>query len=457
MTTASEVMGTRLFGSNGIRGIAGTEIPIDMVRDLGRALGTTLRVGASVCIGNDARATADEFRRAFARGLNDAGVDAVFLGRLPTPALAGTTALGRYDAGVMITASHNPPEYNGIKVYRPDGMGYGPAEQAAVEAAYFAREFRSGAGTTHADEGALDAYQAFILGQAVGLRTGLRVVVDAGNGAVAGFASRLFRVAGVDVVPLHDTPKAVPDRDSEPKPSSLAGTIRHVAETGADLAVCFDGDADRVVFCDRQGFLGFNEMIGYIAREHLKDSPSRRVATTVETGRLVDLAVAGVGGEVLRGVVGDVSVAHLTKDADCALGVEQVGHYINPAIGYYPDTLYTVLFLLSRISSPRDIRGFYDSIPRLYYEKAGFACPNERMAAVTDYMARRLDRFGAREVNSLDGLRLELDDAWVLLRASGTQPLIRVIVEAETEARLRALLAAGSELVTEALAATPGQ
>ncbi len=441
----------RLFGSNGIRGIAGTEIPIEMVLDLGRALGSTLAVGANVCIGHDARATADAFRQAFARGLNDAGVDAVFLGRLPTPALAGTTALGGYDAGVMITASHNPPEYNGIKVYRPDGMGYGPVEQRAVEAAYFARDFRSGAGMTDMDEGALDAYRAFILRQAAGLRTKLRVVVDAGNGAMAGFATRLFAEAGVDVVPLHDTPKAIPDRDAEPKPATLAETVRHVAETGADLAVCFDGDADRVVFCDRRGFLGFNEMIGFIARERLKDSPTKRVATTVETGRLVDLAVADVGGEVLRGVVGDVSVAHLTNDAACALGVEQVGHYIHPRIGYYPDTLYTALFLMSRIGTAQDIRDFYATIPRLYYEKAGFDCPNDRMAAVTDYLAQRADRFGAREVNLLDGVRLELDDAWVLLRASGTQPLIRVIVEAESEARLQALLRAGSALVTEAL------
>jgi phosphoglucosamine mutase len=452
----SDVTGTRLFGSNGIRGIAGTEIPIEMVRDLGRALGTTLPAGSTVCIGNDARATADAFRQAFARGLNDTGVDAVFLGRMPTPALAGTTALGRYDAGVMITASHNPPEYNGIKVYRPDGMGYGPAEEKAVEAAYFARDFGSGAGTIGTDEGALDAYRAFVLRQAAGLETKLRVVVDAANGAMAGFATRLFAEAGVDVEPLHDTPKAIPDRDSEPKPASLAQTVRHVAETGADLAVCFDGDADRVVFCDRQGFLGFNEMIGFIAREWLKESPSKRVATTVETGRLVDLAVADVGGEILRGVVGDVSVAHLTQEAGCALGVEQVGHYIHPRIGYYPDTLYIALFLMSRIGNPQDIRDFYATIPRLHYEKAGFACPNHRMPAVTDYLAQRADRFGAREVNSLDGLRLELDDAWVLLRASGTQPLIRVIAEAESEARLHALLQAGSAFVTEALAATAG-
>jgi phosphoglucosamine mutase len=206
-----------------------------------------------------------------------------------------------------------------------------------------------------------------------------------------------------------------------------------------------------VVFCDRHGFLGFNEMIGFVARERVKDSPAKRVATTVETGRLVDLAVADVGGLVLRGMVGDISVAHLTRDEGCCIGVEQVGHYINPSIGYYPDTLYTALFLMSRISSPDDIREFYAGIPRLWYEKAGFRCPNAKLAAVGDFVAAHAGRFGADHVNLLDGVRLEFPDAWMLIRASGTQPLVRVIVEADSEARLSALLQQGEALVAEAL------
>jgi phosphoglucosamine mutase len=370
---------------------------------------------------------------------------------MPTPALASTTALGGFDAGVMITASHNPPEYNGVKFHRADGMGYGVTEQCSVEQAYFGRAFRAGTGTTGTLSDAMEAYHALMLDKVTGLRSDLRVVVDAANGAMSGFATRLFKDVGIDVVPVNDVPKAVPDRDAEPKPSTLLNTIRIVRASGAALAVCFDGDADRVVFCDQQGFLGFNEMIGFISRERVKESGKTRIATTVETGRLVDLAVADVGGEVLRGIVGDISVAHLTKDEDCAIGVEQVGHYINPNIGYYPDTLYTSLFLLSRIATPQDIRDFYSTIPRLYYEKAGFECPNSRMPAVTTYLARHAGEVGASDVNLLDGIRLEFEDAWMLLRASGTQPLIRVIVEAESEARMLALLNTGGGLVERAL------
>jgi phosphomannomutase len=203
----------------------------------------------------------------------------------------------------------------------------------------------------------------------------------------------------------------------------------------------------QLIFCDKEGFLGFNEPIAFISRLAVKRSGKKKIATTVETGTLLDLAVKDLGVKVVRGRVGDVAVAHLVQELDAALGVEQVGVYIIPEVGYHPDSIFASLILLSQLSDAGEIRRYFQDIPRLFFEKASVPCPNELKELVMAQVKEKAHIFAPDEINTLDGLRLDLLDSWMLIRASGTEPVIRVISESTSQAQTDELVSKGKELI----------
>jgi len=252
---------------------------------------------------------------------------------------------------------------------------------------------------------------------------------------------------GLDVIPVNDEPDGLfPGRSPEPKADTLQGTIHFLRQNNADLAICFDGDADRVVFCDKEGFLGFNEPIAFISRLAVKQTGKKKIATTVETGSLLDLAVKDLEAEVVRGRVGDVAVAHLVQELDAALGVEQVGVYIIPEAGYYPDSIFASLILLSQLSDAGEIKQFFQGIPKLFFEKASVPCPEELKELVMAQVKEKTHLFAPDGINTLDGLRLEFPDSWMLIRASGTEPIIRVIAESTSQTQTDELISKGKKL-----------
>ena len=441
----------RLFGTSGIRGVVNKDLSPDFCRRVALAIGTTLPQASTVCIATDTRTTREMIKEAVSSGLLSCSINVVDLGILPTPALALLTRELGFAAGIMITASHNPPEFNGIKLFTGNSLGYGEQEEADIERVFHEGPFRTGKeGRRIQAQGMLEHYLSFIKGKlpCTEFDKGLKIVVDPGNGAASGFAGDIFARMGLDVVTINDEPDGLfPGRNPEPKADTLQGTIAFLRQHNADLAVCFDGDADRVVFCDREGFLGFNECIAFISRLVIKQTGRKKVATTVEAGTLLDLAVKDLGGEVVRGKVGDVAVAYLAQEIDAALGVEEVGVYIIPEAGYYPDSIFASLFLLSQLSDVGEIRRFFQGIPRLYFEKAKIPCPNELKEPVMARAKEKVNLFAPREVNSLDGLRLEFPDAWMLIRASGTEPVIRVISESTSQTQTDELIVKGKELV----------
>jgi len=360
-----------------------------------------------------------------------------------------------FDSGVMITASHNPPEFNGIKLFNGDTTGYSREQETEIERIFAEKKFRLAPPGAFSRSGeAKEKYFQCIRERFPQTHSngGLRVVVDPGNGAASGFASELLSAAGLSVIPLNDVPDgSFPGRDPEPRGDTLQGTIEFLRQRGADLAVCFDGDADRVVFCDREGFLGFDELIAFVSRVAVEESGKKKVVTTVETGRLLDITLEDLGVEVVRGRVGDVSVAYLARELDAAIGVEPVGVYILPEIGYYPDPLFATLTLLRHIERAGDIRDFFKRLPPLFSGKKKLSCPNHLKAAAIENLAGDSSLFGACELNTLDGLRFKLDDSWVLIRASGTEPAIRVSAESASPAQTEALLEKGSRAVENIL------
>ena len=446
----------RLFGSSGVRGVVGEDLSEDVCRDVARAAGTMLLPRSRVCIATDTRVSREVVSSAVISGLRATGINVTELGILPTPALVFLTREMGFDGGVMITASHNPPEFNGIKLFNGDCIGYSRSQETEVERIYAGRAFREGPrGDLDQDHGAKEAYfrrvQDRFSDGSLGRR--FRVVVDAGNGAAAGFASQLFERLGLDVIAVNDEPDGLfPGRSPEPGEDTLEGTVEVVRQQEADLAVCFDGDADRVVFLDRDGFLGFNEAVAFVARIAVESSGKKRVAATVETGNMVDLAVRDLGAEVVRGRVGDVFVAHLVRELDAGIGVEPAGVYIMPEMGFYPDSIFAALTLLSRIDRAEDIRRFFAKVPRLYSVQEKVPCPNAMKVPVMSEVRDRAARLGAGHINALDGLRLEFEDSWTLIRASGTEPLIRISAESGSGPKTEALLRQGAEMVERIVA-----
>ncbi|NQT48731.1 MAG: hypothetical protein HQ578_07135 [Chloroflexi bacterium] len=440
-----------LFGTSGIRGVVGQEITTDLCREVGLAVGAILPQGARVCLATDTRVSRETLKEAIFSGLLSCGVEVTDLGILPTPALALLTRQWGFDTGIMVTASHNPPEFNGIKLFNKDSVGYSQDQEREVERLYQQKAFRSGnRGVLHRGQGMLESYLSFIRDRLPmeGPNRNLKIVVDPGNGAASGFASAVFGELGLNVLPLNDTPDGLfPGRNPEPAEDSLRGTVEFLRKMDADLAVCFDGDADRVVFCDSEGFWGFNEPTAFISRLVAQESGKKTVASTVESGRLLDLAVGDLGVEVVRGRVGDVHLAYLTQETGSAIGTEQVGVYIIPEVGYYPDSIYASLILLSRIMRVAEVREFFARIPKLFFDKSKVPCPNQFKEAVMEEIGQRIGLFGTPRVNNLDGIRLEFEDSWMLVRASGTESVIRVIAESTSSARAAELLETGVKTV----------
>jgi phosphoglucosamine mutase len=449
-----------LFGTSGIRGRVNEELAPESCLAIGKAIGSILPIASKVCLSTDTRVSKDVIKSALISGLLSVGINVTDLGVLPTPALALLSKELDCNAGIMITASHNPPSYNGIKLFNRDSLGFSAGQEKEIEGIYLSQQFRHTSwqecGSLTREEKAGEEYLLTLKKKASSWKcdSHIKLVIDPGNGAACKLATAFFQELGFEVFPINDEPNGLfPGRGSEPTPETLQGTIKFLNDCGADLAICFDGDADRVIFCDRQGFLGYNEMIAFISRLAIKESGKSRVATTVETGGFLDAAVADLNAEVFRTKVGDVSLAHYTKELDAAIGVEQVGVYILPQVGYYPDSFLASLFLLSHIHATREIRDFYSHLPPLFFEKAKIPCADELRAKTMEICQTKLANFGGK-VNNLDGIRMDFPDSWILIRPSGTEPVIRVLTEADSKEKATRLIAQGTQLIKEAIIQT---
>jgi phosphoglucosamine mutase len=447
-----------LFGTSGIRGRLDEGVSPESCLEIGKAVGSTLSPGSRVCLATDTRLTRDALSSALTSGLLSTGINVTEFGILPTPALALLTKELGFNASIMVTASHNPPPYNGIKLFNGDSLGFSPKQEEEVESRYRQREFRQAGwqeyGRLTREEKAGEKYRQILKKKVLWkVEPHLKLVIDPGNGASCHLAPAFFREMGFEVTAVNDEPDGLfPGRSAEPTAETLKMTIKALNDCHADLAICFDGDADRVVFGDREGFLGYNEMVAFISRLMVKQGSQTKVVTTVETGQLLDAAVADLGAEVSRTRVGDVPLAYATKELEAAIGVEPVGVYILPQVGYYPESFLAVLLLLSQINDVREIRGFFAKLPPFFFEKAKIPCPDGLKDKVAEICREKAGSFEGGELNALDGVRLDFPDSWILIRASGTEPIFRVLVEANSESRAKQLMTQGVSLVKEAIA-----
>ncbi len=420
------------FGSSGIRGLANVDITPELALRVGQVVGELYN---SAVVGRDPRTTGPMLAAALAAGALAAGGDVIDAGLVSTPTLARGAA--DYGCGVVITASHNPAPYNGIKLWNPDGMAFDEAQQEEIESALDAGRFRSSAwnevGRLSAREDLVAQHMDTILDE-VG-RVKLRVAVDCACGATSTITPFLLRQMGCDVVAINAQPDGhFPGRDPEPTEENLALLKSTVRQVNADLGIAHDGDGDRMVAVDRDGtFLGGDTLLALFAKREVKHA----LVVPVDASMVVEDLLPGA--TVYRTRVGDVYVAGELKRRGADFGGEPSGTWIFPKATLCPDGVYAAARLVA-MAAEGSLSSEVRAIPRYPTIRGAFAYEAPRRAGIEARMDEILRGLGG-DVSTVDGWRIAWEDGWALVRFSGTEPKIRVLAESRDEARAKAIYA----------------
>lgn len=437
-----------IFKDCDIRGIYGTELTADDSYKIGRGLCAMVPPGATLRVGGDVRLSTPELKEALIRGLVDGGVRVEDLGTIPTPALYYALANGNVDGGATVTASHNPPKYNGIKFM----IGHEPVTRPVInrlKAIVESGDYPIGNGSVVKVD-ILHAYLAS-LDKRFGARRPLHVVVDAGNGAMSHVAPNAFRSVGYKVTELFCEPDgAFPNRDPNPAEyHHLTALCEKVAEVGADFGVAFDGDGDRAVFVDEKGRAVINEksLVLFIRRQ-LKSAPTP-VVYDQKSSSVIRKATLEMGGAPMPERSGHAFIKKRFLEVGSAVAGEVSGHFFFGELGY-DDGLYAALLMAEILcNSDKTLSQLADEIvlPPI--------TPDLRMACPYSEQQNWLDKVEALAethpctVAHLDGVRLEFEDGWVLMRKSVTAEQMTLRAEADTKERLRELLEMVADVLPE--------
>jgi phosphoglucosamine mutase len=416
----------RYFGTDGVRGIVGKDLTSELVERLGKAA-TLWAKGGRVFVGRDTRGSGPELEEAFARGVVEAGGNAVLAGVLPTPAVA----LLALDLGVVVSASHNPPEYNGLKFFDRDGRKLSDAAEEEIEALLDAPG--SGGGKVDHVGVATDSYLEHIVERFGSDLTGLRIAVDCANGAYSSIAPKAFGQLGATVTAVASEPDGT-NINLGSGATDLSLLRRTVLQGDFDLGVAFDGDGDRVLAVDANGAPVDGDQILAILADHLKVD---LVAVTQMTNLGFHRFAEERGIHVITTDVGDRYVLEALRRERGLLGAEQSGHIIYLKGHVTGDGLAAALLLCAAIRG-RTLAEAAAVLPRYPQAKE-----NVRVAtkALSDDLFAEIDRVN----DELDG------SGRILVRASGTEPVVRVLAEAENPQKAEELCARISALVTREL------
>jgi len=435
-----------MFGTSGIRGPVGETVTAELALSVGRALGDE---ADRIVVGRDARESGRLLTDALAAGARECGADVVDLGLAATPTIGRSVGWRDADAGVAITASHNPAPDNGIKLWTPSGQAFDEERRTAIERRIREEDWEladwTGQGDRSSWAGADDRHVDRLV-EAVSIDDSLSVVVDVGNGA-GGVTADALAELGCSVETLNAQPDGgFPGRPSEPTAENCGTLAATVAGTDADLGIAHDGDADRMRAVAGDGtFLSGDVLLALFGREAA--AAGDRVAVPVDTSLAVADALAEVGAETTRTPVGDVYVAERASESDVVFGGEPSGAWIWPSETLCPDgplAACRLAALVARKGPLAELAGEIETYP-IRRENVETEKKAETMDRVRELVSDRYD-----DVATLDGVRVDRDDGWFLVRASGTQPLIRVTAEARGADAADAVLEEALGIVADA-------
>ncbi len=421
----------QLFGTSGIRAIADESLA-QLAFKLGLVVGN---VYGNVVVGGDTRTSTEAMKHSLISGLLFAGGDCCDAGVIPTPTLA--FAAREFDAGVMITASHNPPEYNGLKLFNPDGSSFDAYQRQQIEEAVRDNSFsiapwnriKSSRPHNRAVEQHIERIQQDF---PTGLK--LKVVVDSGCGAASLVTPHLLTRLGCEVVTINCYHSGFFPRDAELVESNLGDLMKATTEAGADLGIAHDGDGDRMMAVDEKGrFVPGDRLLAIFARE----LGAKEIVTTIDAS----MAIEEMGFKVSYTRVGDTCVSEeLRKGGD--FGGEPSGSWVFPKLSLCPDGVYAAA-RITAITSQQKLSALVDSVPG-YPVLRGSISSN---GVVLSNLEQQLMTMNPLSVSKVDGIKLNFEDSWLLVRPSGTEPKIRVTVEAKSEGTAHQLFDSAVRLV----------
>jgi phosphoglucosamine mutase len=449
-----------MFGTSGIRGPVGDEVTSQLAIDLGRAVAADGY--ERVVVGRDARTTSPALADAVSAGLREGGSDVIDVGRAPTPTIARAVGWRDADAGIAVTASHNPPADNGFKLWQPSGRAFGAERRDRIAELIRSEDVALADWDAYGDveswpratDRHVEALVAAIEESGTGSRaadpnvtTDLHVVVDVGNG-VGGVTATALRRLGCRVETLNAQPDGhFPGRPSEPTAEHCTSLRNHVGSTDADLGIAHDGDADRTMAVDETGrFVTGDRLLALFARDAV--AAGDLVAAPVNTSMAVDAALEPLEASIARTRVGDVFVAERLAEPDAVFGGEPSGAWIWPGETRCPDGPLAACRLADLVARRGSLSDQLAEIEIFPLVRESIAV--DRKGAVMDRVSARVeDDYPTTDVSTIDGVRVGFDDGWFLIRASGTQPLIRITAEARDEDRAAALATEARQLVED--------
>ena len=421
-----------IFRAYDIRGVYKKEITLDFAEKIGLSFGTYLGNRGTVIMSRDARHGGPEIQAAVSCGLNRAGVDTIDVGMLPTPAANYYTAKVGASAGVIISASHNPPEYNGIRFRKGDGAGH-PESIPDVQRLYFSKGWieaaKPGKHKAVDNAGVVDSYLGLIV-KKTQVKRPLKVVVDPGNGAAAGFGKKLFEKLGCSVTSINDFPDGdFPGRSAYPNEKTLGGLQAGVKKQKADFGVAYDGDADRAVFVDDKGDVKSAEEMGAIMAREILGEKKGWVALNVDCSMSVEEAAKAAGGTIKRIRVGDVFLADAVKEG-AVFAMESSSHFVVPRYFGFDDGIAVSAYVAQILSETKDpLSQITARIPKYPVVRKTITVPDDKKFKAVEKLA---EMFKDKKPLTIDGVKVSYPNGWTLARVSNTQPMMRLTAEGKT-------------------------
>ncbi|MBS3815195.1 MAG: phosphoglucosamine mutase [Hadesarchaea archaeon] len=444
----------KLFGTSGVRGIINEEITPEKVLKLARALGSYLGNSGTVILGKDPRTSSDIIESIISSGLLASGCSIKKLGVVPTPVVGFSCRNLEVDAGIMITASHNPPQYNGVKFFDSNGMAYTPEKESKIEEIYSEQKTRNASWNEIESVETTDVARDYMIEivNAVSVNKKFKVVIDCANGAASRITPYLLEDIGCKVITLNSQLDGTfPGHDPEPTETNLRELSKIVRSTKADLGLAHDGDGDRIAAVDEKGEFVKPDKLLALVSSYAADKFGGKIITTVDASRIIDEQVEKSGGEIVRTKVGDVSVAQEMESQEASFGGEPSGTWIFGDVHLCPDGVLGGLRILEILSkSEKTLSELISEIPDYPVKRAKVSCSNNEKENKMKKVKKEAPNTFENIVNSLDidGLRLEFESgAWVLIRPSGTEPYIRITAEANSEDEVKSLVSKSKKIL----------
>ncbi len=429
----------KLFGTNGVRGVFGEDLTLDFISKITLSIASFFKKGP-ILVGYDGRKSSVIISKIVTATLSSAGLDSAICGLVPTPCLQFATRQLGYNGGIMITASHNPPQYNGMKVIAKDGIEISRESELQVEEIYFTKKWKTSTkfGSIMNESHAISTYLSGIKKQVnvnkIKSRN-LRIVLDLGNGAQAVTAPTLCKDLGCETIRINENIDGnFPGRGSEPTPQNLNNLSNMIIKSKADLGIAFDGDGDRSIFCDETGKILTGDRSALLLSQYiLKKQPASTVVTSVNSTSVIEKIASNSQSKVLRTKVGSVEVSRKMIKENAIIGFEENGGFMYGKHNQVRDGSMTMAILLDLLAnSTHSLSQEMDMLPPSFTTKGKIECSKDDFKKIVKILKTE-----PYKKDLTDGIKMSLDDSsWIMVRLSGTEPIARLYAESHSQSKL---------------------